>query len=257
MNKKIFYSIQIALICFLSLNVSAQNIFPEKPNPVTFYNNLSVELPDFLSASEAQSLELKLKAFSDSTSNQIVVLIVDDLLGFEPWQYATEVGEKWGIGGEKEDNGVIVLIKPTGGAGERKTFIATGRGLEAVIPDFTCSEIVNNEMIPSFKNGDFYYGINVATDVLMSLAIKEFNYEQYSENFNGESYNDPNEWQFWAFFISIIIVFMVFSAIKGGGKGGGGTYYSSGGFSSSSSSFSSGSSFGGGSFGGGGAGGSW
>lgn len=256
MNKKIFYSIQIALICFLSLNVSAQNIFPEKPNPVTFYNNLSVELPDFLSASEAQSIELKLKAFSDSTSNQIVVLIVDDLLGFEPWEYATEVGEKWGVGGEKEDNGVIVLIKPTGGAGERKTFIATGRGLEAVIPDFTCSEIVNDELIPNFKNGEFYYGINAATDILMSLAIKEFNYEQYSKS---KTSNSDEFFDFVPiiFFILIFLVMSYFSKFRGRGGGGGGTYYSSGGFSSSSSSFSSGSSFGGGSFGGGGAGGSW
>ena len=258
MNKKNYLTIHLAFICFFSFPVLAQNNLPEKPNPVTFYNNLSTEFPNFLSSSEANSIELKLKAFSDSTSNQIVVLIIDDLMNYEPWEFATEVGEKWGIGGEKEDNGVLILIKPTGGEGQRKTFIASGRGLEAVIPDFTCLEIVNNQLVPNFKSRNFYLGIDAATDVLMSLAVKEFNFEQYSENYSANSNNDPvNEWQFWAFFVSIIIIFMVFSAIKGGGKGGGGMYYSSGGFSSSSSSFSGGSSFGGGSFGGGGAGGSW
>ncbi len=257
MNKLTFTYIKTVILSVVfSLAIVfgyTQSDIPAKPNPVKFYNNLSKAFPNFLSPSEAQSIEYKLKAFSDSTSNQIVVVVIDTLNGLEPWAFATELGEKWSPGQEKEDNGIIVLIKPTGGAGQRKTFIATGRGLEAVIPDFTCLEIVNNELLPNFKNGNFYLGIDAATDVLMSLAVKEFNFSQYTTN---NSSNSEGELPLWAFFLffTVFILIAVFGKKNGGG---GGTYYSSGGFSSSSSSFSSGSSFGGGSFGGGGAGGSW
>lgn len=251
MNKKIYFTIQFVIVCFLSISVLAQDNLPKKPNPVKFYNNLSTAFPDFLSSSESNSIENKLGNFSKTSSNQIIVLVVDDLLGYEPWEYATEIGEKWGVGGEKEDNGVIILIKPTGGAGQRKTFIASGRGLEAVIPDFVCSEIVNNELLPNFKSGNFYTGIESASDIIMSLAIKEFNHQEYSaKKSNGEL-------PLWAFFLIffLIVVFGFFGKSKGGR--GGGMYYSSSGFSSGSSGFGGGSSFGGGSFGGGGAGGSW
>ena len=245
----------LLVFTIITFSIHAKNDIPPRPNPVKFYNNLSTAFPNFLNPSEANSIELKLKSFSDSTSNQIIVVIVDELNGLEPWSYATELGEKWKPGQEKEDNGVVLLIKPTGGQGERKTFIATGKGLEAVIPDFTCLEIVNNELLPNFKRGDFYAGVNDATDVLMSLAVEEFNFSQYSNN-----KSNGGELPIWAG----LLFFLIFISIGFIGKfnRGGGTYYSGSGFSSRSgsfggSSFGGRSSFGGGSFGGGGAGGSW
>jgi len=103
-------------------------------------NNFSAAFPDLLSAEEMAKLEKSLVAFSDSTSNQIVVVIVDDLQGLEPWQYATELGQAWGVGQAKEDNGVVILIKPTKEGIGRKTFIAVGYGLSAVIPDLTAKQ---------------------------------------------------------------------------------------------------------------------
>lgn len=73
----------------------------------------------------------------------------------------------------------MLLIKPTGSAGERKVAIAVGWGLEGAIPDVTTSAIINNELIPLFKKEKYYEAINSGTNVLMKLAVKEYSKEDY------------------------------------------------------------------------------
>ena len=148
MKKSIFLS----GLFFLMINlIGFGQELPDKPSPFRLYNNLSQAMPEFISSVEAEQLERLLKAFDDSTGNQIAVIIIDDLLGYEDWEYATEIGQKWGVGQEDKDNGIVFLIKPTGGQGERKTFISIGQGLEGVIPDALTGQIVNYEAIPYFK----------------------------------------------------------------------------------------------------------
>ncbi|MFN5846680.1 MAG: TPM domain-containing protein, partial [Flavobacteriia bacterium] len=202
-------------LALLSSALLAQSDIPEKPSPERLYNNLSNEIPDFLDASQAKALENRLVQFAESTSNQIVVVVVDDLAGYEPWDYATRLGDKWSVGHQKEDNGIVLLIKPTGGKGERKTFIATGRGLEGAIPDYTCSEIVDNELLPNFKNGDYYNGIIAALDVLESLSKGEYNSDQYS------SKNRKRNGVATVIIVMIIIVIVIVVIVRNG-KGGGG-----------------------------------
>lgn len=258
------------LVLLLSFAGWAQNGIPEPQNPPKLYNNFSQEMPDFLSQGEAEALEKKLVDFAESTSNQIVVLVVDDLAGYEPSEYAAEIGDKWKVGHEKEDNGVVILIKPSGGNGERKTFIGTGRGLEGAIPDYTCKEIVDNELIPNFKNGNYAAGVNEAVDVVMALAKGEYNSDEYA------SKNDDTLGTIIAVIILIVVFILIIRQAKKNGGGGGGGYtmgsYGSrswgggfwggfgGGFGGGSSGGGSSGGFGGfggGSFGGGGAGGSW
>jgi uncharacterized protein len=252
----------------LSLFIFSQSVFgqeglPERPKPQKLFNNLSAEFPNLVSQAEAQELEKELAMFADSTSNQIAVLIVDDLNGYEPWEFASRVIDKWGIGQAKEDNGVLILIKPTGEKNERKVFIGTGRGLEGAIPDLTCKEIVENEMIPRFKKQAYSEGIFAAVKVLMSLSVGEYNSDAYSKQ------NSKNELPgaLEAIFIVIIVVLLIFRYKGGGGftMGGGGIFFG-GGFGGHHRGFGSGSGgggfggfggFGGGSSGGGGAGGSW
>ena len=244
--------------CFLS-----QEGLPERPQPPTLFNNLSSEFPDLISQAQAQKLEKELQLFADSTSNQIAVLVVDDLNGYEPWEFASRVIDKWGIGQAKEDNGVLILIKPTGGKNERKVFISTGRGLEGAIPDLTCKEIVDNEMLPSFREEDYYGGITSAVGVLKSLARGEYNSDAYSKR------NQKNELPgaLAALIVIAIVLILIFRNKGGGGftMGGGGIFFG-GGFGGHHRGFGSGSGgggfggfggFGGGSSGGGGAGGSW
>lgn len=254
---------KILLLFFFLISIFssfAQNDgIPERPNPPKLVNNFSAT--GFLSPEEAQLLEQKLEAFSDSTSNQIVIIIIDDLGGQEPWEFATKLGEKWGIGQAESDNGIVILIKPSGGKGERKYFIAIGKGLEGAIPDLTCRQIEKQELVPYLKKGNSYEALDRTTNVLMALAVGEFNSNEYGKKAQKKfpvGVIIP---------LILIILFIIFRASKGGGDGGltmgaagfilgnvlGGRR--GGGFGGGSSGGFGG--FGGGGFGGGGSGGNW
>ncbi|MEO6904573.1 MAG: TPM domain-containing protein [Bacteroidia bacterium] len=264
MFKKYFFFLSIFLFSAFSIYAQSGEI-PERPNPPRLVNNLSKEMPNFLSAQEQSQLEQKLVNFANKTSNQIVIVIVDDLEGLEPYDYATRLGHKWGVGQAKFDNGVVILIKPTGGEGQRQLFIAVGYGLEGAIPDLTTKRIRENEMNPYFKKGEFYTGLDKGTDVIMALATGEYNSDAYAKK---TSQRIPAG---IIIPLILIILFIIFKS-QGGGKGGnnGGLTMGAAGFLLGSSfgrgggggGFGGGSSggfggFGGGGFGGGGSGGSW
>ncbi len=256
--KIVLCSFFLVLFSSIALFAVDKDNLPERPNPPRLVNNLSKEFPDFLSSEEQNNLEQKLLHFSQSTSNQIAIIIVDDLQGLEPEEYATRIGDKWGVGKKDKRNGIVILIKPSGGRGDRKIFIAVGYGLEGAIPDITTNHITEQEILPHFKNKDFYGGLNAATDVLMSLAKGEFNSKDYQKR-NAHGNN-------WLFIIFIIIFVIIAILPRGGGGmsiGRAGMLYGAGsllggGFGGGGSSGGGGfGGFGGGSFGGGGSGGSW
>ena len=256
----------LILILLLSVTAFAQVTgIPDRPSPPRLVNNLSKEMPDFLSADETARLERKLSDFAKQTSNQIVIVIVDDLGGDEAWSYATELGQKWGVGQGKFDNGVVILVKPTGGEGQRDLHIAVGYGLEGAIPDLTSKQIREKEMYPYFKTGDYYTALDKATDVLMALAKGEY---------NANTYGKKSSKKFPVGIIIPLIFFILFIIFKsskrgGGGRGGSGLTMGAAGFLLGSSfghrgggGFGGGSAggfggFGGGGFGGGGSGGKW
>ncbi len=263
--KKIL-SLILLLVGITSFAFAQKELIPERPNPPRLVNNLSQEFPDFLSSSEEAQLEAKLQAFANETSNQIVVVIVDDIAGMEAWSYATELGHKWGVGQDKFDNGIVILIKPTGGAGQRDFHIAVGYGLEGAIPDLTCKMIEEEELIPNLKAGDYYGALDQTTTVLMSLAKGEYNSDQYGAKHKKKG---VDKWKL-ALMLIVFIIFIIIS-IKRGGKGGRGGFtmgstgmffgprFGGGGWGGGFGGGSSGGfgGFGGGGFGGGGAGGKW
>ena len=261
MNRKFFLRFKSLLLVTLllsGLNSFGQDDIPNAPRPPRLYVNLSTEYPDFLSQEQAVALEDRLVKFADSTSNQLVVVVVDDLAGYEPWDFATRIGDKWGVGNKKEDNGIVLLIKPTGGEREREVFIAVGRGLEGAIPDITCNQIVQHELLPQFKNGQFYEGITSGIAVLESLAKGEFNSDEYA---NKLSKQETISTIVILAIIVLIVLFIFFSKKRGGGGGwtigSGGIYFGGGSRGWGGSSGGGFGGFGGGSFGGGGSGGSW
>jgi uncharacterized protein len=228
-------------------------------------NNLSSEKPNLLSAQEEEQLEQKLEAFANETSNQIVIVIVDDLKGLEPYDFATRLGHKWGVGQAKMDNGIVILLKPTDNeSGKHTLALSIGYGLEGAIPDLTTKQIRENEMNPSFKSGDFYTGLDKGTTVLMALAKGEYNSNAYGKKKKDKSFP-------LAVLIPIIIIIIIAARNRRGGGGGmtmsssgfllgallgGGGRGSGGGFGGGSSGGGFGG-FGGGGFGGGGSSGSW
>ncbi len=216
------------------------------------------------SLKQAADLERDLVNFNDTTSNQITVVTVTDLEGYTAAEYATRIGLEWKVGQEEFDNGVVVLIKPKIGNSYGEAFIAVGYGLEGAIPDAYATRIVNEVMIPHFKNNDYYSGIVHACDVLMKLA-------------SGEISEELEEEDDWILNLIIIIIFLgitilIVAVSKNGGNGdgfggGGGhrgpviimgpSHHSSGSFGGFGSGGGSFGGFGGGSFGGGGGGGRW
>jgi uncharacterized protein len=242
----------------ISAPVFSQSAIPARSNPPRLVNNFSKQFPDFLSASETSALEAKLEAFSKETSNQIVVVIVDDFGGTDANTFATNLGKAWGVGQKDFNNGVIVLINPTGTKGNREPpYIAVGYGLEGAIPDITAKHICEEEIAPAFSNGNYYEGLNAGTDRIMQLAKGEINSDAYNKKYS----ENPKRY-IWILMI-VLILFFVIRRKGGGGRGFGtgaatGFFIGSGGFGrSSGGGFGGGGfgGFGGGGFGGGGGGG--
>jgi uncharacterized protein len=243
--------------------LSAQDeAIPERPSPPHLVNILSKAGDGILSPQEASALEAKLVAFGNQTSNQICVLIVDDLKGMEPNDYATRIIRKWKVGQEKLNNGIVILIKPKTGSERGQAYITTGYGLEGAIPDITCKKIMEHEMIPRFRQGDYAGGIDASVNVLMALAKGEYNSDAYAKKVSGGRGLGQNT----VAIIVIIILALFFFLVRGGGgggMGGGGFWIGGGGFGGGGGGgFGGGGGggfggFGGGSGGGGGAGGSW
>lgn len=261
------YHISFLVLCFMCMTAYA---LPQRPEPPRLVNDLA----DIFTAEQENTLESILVAFDDSTSNQIAVITTKDLEGYEPADYATRIGLEWGVGSEKFDNGIVVLIKPKDST-PGQVFIATGYGLEGAVPDAYAKRIINNEMIPHFMENDYYGGAEAACETLMKLASGEI-----SELREGD--DDGDLIYVAIFFIALIFVLIIIAAVANenngkGGKGGGSSFDdvfttgpviirrpgsswgSSGGFGGGFSGGLGGGfgGFGGGSFGGGGAGGSW
>lgn len=270
-NTEIMKMLKYALLILICLTVSPtfaanDDCFPAKSN------RLVTDYVGTLTPDQQLTLEQKLVNFTNTSSTQIAIVIVSDLCGYDKADFTYTLAEKWGVGQKGKNNGILIMVKPTGGQGERETFIATGYGLEGAIPDATARRIVEQEMIPHFKSNDIYGGLVAASDVIIKLTEGEFTADQYNSSNNAGGYFGLI---FILFFLLVLFLgkfssartysrrnnvglwtaLMLMSATSGSRSG------SYGGFSSGSGSFGGGgggfSGFGGGSFGGGGAGGSW
>lgn len=245
-------------LLLLSINSLSQD-FPEPMKPSRIINDFT----GMFSPQQTNTLEQKLRNFNDTSSTQIAVVTVPTLQGYDPNDYAQRLAEKWGIGQKGKDNGILILIQPKTARERGQVAIAVGYGLEGVVPDAIASRIIRNEIIPSFQQGNYYAGINKATDVLMKLTGGEFTAEQYAR----KSGNDTGTWIVLPFLIIFLLPLFLrkrrgyttgshgsggVPPIFFGGFGRGGDNFGS--FSSGGGSFGG---FGGGSFGGGGASGSW
>jgi uncharacterized protein len=244
---------------FAQVSVDKWKGIPDKPSTPQLVNNFSVEVPDFLTASEEAALEAKLQAFSNETSNQIVIVIVDDLQGWRSIDFATELGEKWGVGTAKNDNGVVILVKPTGGDGQRDVAIAVGEGLQPKINATRNIHVQNDILIPQLANGNYYEGLDEATDALMAMAKDAYDDKAAAKRSNGIPWKTV--------LILIVILVILVRVVKKGGGGGGYTMGRGFGGGFGGGSWGGGRSwggggggfggFGGGSFGGGGVSGKW
>jgi uncharacterized protein len=267
MNK--YNKVVFVFLIFLIWNLPlvAQDI-PDRPDPPRIVNDLA----KLLTSDETGRLESKLVEFNNTSSTQIAIVILKSLNGYDKNDLAQRIGEKWGVGQKGKNNGVVILVKPKYGQEKGQTCIQTGYGLEGVLPDITCKRIVENEMIPAFRENNYYNGLDKAVSTIISITKGEFTADQYNKKTN------PSPYGMLVPIIIFIIVFLLIRSNRGGthsvGKhlpfwtalwllgsmGSGGSRGSWGNFNSGGGSSGGGGGFGGfggGSFGGGGAGGSW
>lgn len=188
-------------------NVLAQKSIP-KPNPMRLVNDNA----NVLNAYDVAVLEKKLIAFDDSTSNQIVVLTVHSLNGEIIEDVAVKTFREWGIGNKKTNNGILLLIA----VNDRKVRIEVGYGLEGAIPDVIAKDIINNDIKPAFRQGNYLGGINKAVDNLTKAAAGEYKVKRSKKGKRDSSGGGS----ILGFVIILIVVFIILGA-SGGGRGGG------------------------------------
>ncbi|NHF61409.1 TPM domain-containing protein [Flavobacteriaceae bacterium TP-CH-4] len=258
-------SILLFLLCGLQFGF-AQFQIPEKPKVQTSV----YDYVDLLPEPQQKALEQKLIRYSDSTSTQIVVAIINSTEGEDIDFLGAQWGQKWGIGQEGKDNGVLILLA----RGDRRIAISTGYGVEATLTDAMSRRIIQNILIPRFKEDDYYGGLNDGADAIFKVLNGEFKEERTFDN-SGGGFPFGALLPIIIFFIILIILSKRNRGNRGGrggnrsrgldlwdiiilsnmGRSGGsrGGFGSGGGFGGGG--FGGG--FGGGGFGGGGASGGW
>jgi uncharacterized protein len=265
-KNNIFLSLQLLVCLFITQISFAQFDIPEKPS----FQTSVYDYANVFSADEKAQLEEKLIRYSDTTTTQIVVITIESLKGEDIGILTPKWGHAWGIGGtEKNDNGVIILLAKA----EKKIWISAGYGLEDRLTAGIGGEITRNIIIPEFKAGSYYKGLDKGTDALFDVFKGKYKGERkqtkekkipivpiiiivfiilalISRNKkdggnSGNSGGGP----------SLLDVILLSSLGRNSGGGGFGGGSSGGGFGGGGGGFGGG--FGGGGFSGGGSGGSW
>jgi uncharacterized membrane protein YgcG len=154
------------LAVVLSFQLGFAQDIPPRPVPIKFVNDFA----GMLAPTEAQYLEEKLKKYADSTSTQIALVIIQTLHQIDRVAYAQKLATAWGIGQQGKDNGLLILVAYD----DHKIRIQTGYGLEATLTDLLTSQIIDNQLIPNFKQKKYYQGLNEATDTIFKILSGEF-----------------------------------------------------------------------------------
>lgn len=253
----------LACLLLMVAGVAQAQTFPSLTGRVVDAANI---IPD----DQEAVLTAKLDALEKESSRQLVVATVPSLEGYDIADYGYRLGRAWAIGQKDENNGSILLVAPN----DRKVRIEVGYGLEPILTDAFSSVIINTQIVPAFKVGDFSGGINAGTDAIIAqLKLPPDEAAKYaaqlaaksSKNSQGDSISAAIFWLIIFFFFILPLLRSIFGKgrgrrlgsgpviIWGGGSDGGGW----GGGSSGGFGGGGGFSGGGGSFGGGGASGGW
>jgi uncharacterized protein len=243
--KKLLLPLLFGILC---LGARAADALPPKPR--AWFNDYA----SLVSPATARQLNTTLEQFERATSNQIVVAIFPRLPErAEVADYSVRVAQSWAVGQKGRNNGAVLFLFQE----SHDVHIVTGYGLEGALPDALCKRIVEDEIIPRFRQGDFAAGLTAGVNAMIAATKGEYQGTgRTAGDRSGRKQPPP------VVIIIFVIIAIVFSLLRnrrstlygrrgritpwigtggGGWSGGGG-----GGFSG-----------GGGSFGGGGAGGKW
>jgi len=225
-----------------------------------------VDDANILSSDTKAQLTDKLASLESKTSRQLVVVTIPSLEGYEISDYGYQLGRAWGIGQAKLNNGILFIVAPK----EHKTRIEVGYGLEPIVTDAFSSVIIQTQVLPKFRQGDFNGGVQAGADALIQQLSLDTSEAERRAAIAAQQLQHRSNDDGGGGLIGLLVILFIFIAISrifggwgllpflfmGGPRGGGG---SGGGWSGGGGGWSGGGGFGGGggSFGGGGSSGSW
>ena len=190
----------VALV-LLALSLAAAITFPQLTGRV-------VDEAGILSPEQVQRLSAKLEALENNTTDQLVVVTLKSLNGYDIADYGYQLGRHWGIGQKGKDNGVLLIVAPK----ERKVRIEVGYGLEGVLTDAKSAQIIQNAIIPFFKRGDLAGGIESGAGAILRV-LKSPNAEIGQPDKSGSDEDDPLG-VFFQVFIFVIVVLSFIPSYK-------------------------------------------
>jgi uncharacterized protein len=253
-----FLAAALAFFCFI-IPASAAPTFPALTGRV-------VDDAHILSPQTQSDLTQKLAALESKTSRQLVIVTLPSLQGYEISDYGYQLGRAWGIGQKKLNNGLLFVVAPK----EHKTRIEVGYGLEPIITDAFSSVVLQTQVLPRFRSGDFNGGVVAGTNALIEQLSLETSEAERRAAAAAQQLRQRGNDDGGGSLIGLLVMLFIFIAVArvfggwgllalllsgGGGRGGG--YRGGGGWPRGGGFGGGGFGGGGGSFGGGGSSGSW
>jgi len=162
-------ALKACLLAFCWVLLFASGSLRAELVPVPALQHRVTDLTQTLTPDQQSQLEAKLAGFEQQKGSQIAVLIVSSTKPEEIEQYSIRVVDAWKLGREKQDDGILLLVAKD----DRKMRIEVGYGLEGAIPDLIAKRIISEIMAPSFRQGDYYGGINNAVEQVIKLIAGE------------------------------------------------------------------------------------
>ena len=196
-----------AIIFFISTSLALSVVFPKYQNYVTDTSNL-------ISSATEEKINLFLKSYEAETGTEIAVVTIPLIENLSPNEYATGLGNEWGVGKANVDNGAILLIETDDQPGKRDIYIATGSQLEGGLTDLESRDITEFVITPYFRNGEFDTGVLAGVEAMtLALAGESFT-NLRSESNQSEGSTDLGG----TIFFAIFFVFPWLGAILGRSK---------------------------------------
>nr|GFC74881.1 hypothetical protein [Tanacetum cinerariifolium] len=159
---RFFSFLLLALAVGLSRPAAAADGIPARPVPFTFVTDQA----NLLSAADAKKLEGGLRKYADNTGTQVVVVTVPSLNGTSVADYARQLGTAWGVGQRDKNNGIVILLSGK----EHQMSIEAGSGLRSAITPELTKRVMNQDMAPAFKQGNYFAGLRKGLSTLMLAA---------------------------------------------------------------------------------------
>ncbi|HWI14798.1 MAG TPA: YgcG family protein, partial [Burkholderiales bacterium] len=150
------------LLCFAAAWATAEVPVPQLKARVT-------DLAGALTSAQRTALEERLAAFEAKKGSQIAVLIVPTTQPEAIEQYGIRVAEAWKVGRKDVDDGAILLVA----LNDRAVRIEVGYGLEGVLPDAIAKRIIDEDIVPRFRSGDYYGGIEAGVSRMIRVVEGE------------------------------------------------------------------------------------